>query len=257
MAQNSSEIPGALDIDALMNSQGRENSVAGTNAAVEPPSNLKSPESKGLGAGGAPQNPPATQNGGQGVPMDVIDLTRPTKTEGEASSSGSTATNSSSSLPATGTPPLATNSTSLHSTVAAAAAGLPPVPSTADGFSSQVAVSAFGTPLSSLGIQLKLTAEEQASAYKKANLLALSALAKKGGPNVREMLGVQAKLQEFLTSLIALAGNTGPVLRQTVQALVQRLVVSHLSPEASIGRSVEHTHAHTHYEPNRWKYNCV
>lgn len=230
MAQNSSATPDTLDIDALMSSEGEENAVAPSNYGLEPPSSLKSPESMGLGGEGVPtgtlQNPPAAQNGGQGVPVDVIDLTRPTKTEGEPSNGGSTAIHAPSSFPATGTPVLANNSTSLHSAVSAA--GLPSVAGTPDGLSSSMSASTFGgTPLASLGSQLKLTAEEQASAYKKANILALSALAKKGGPNIREMLAVQAKLQEFLTSLIALAGNTSQQLRATVQALVQRLVVSH------------------------------
>ena len=76
------------------------------------------------------------------------------------------------------------------------------------------------------GLSTQLSAEEQAAAYKKANILALSALAKRGGPNTKDMFAVQQKLQEFLTSLITLAGQKGPQLKVTVQMLVQNLVVS-------------------------------
>ncbi len=72
----------------------------------------------------------------------------------------------------------------------------------------------------------QLSTEEHTAIYKKANILALSALAKKGGPNTKDMFTVQQKLQEFLTSLITLAGQKGPQLKVTVQMLVQNLVVS-------------------------------
>ncbi len=87
-------------------------------------------------------------------------------------------------------------------------------------------ITPFAPNLGSLSSQL--TPDEQTAAYKKANILALSALAKRGGPNAKDMFAVQQKLQEFLTSLITLAGQKGPQLKVTVQMLVQNLVVSEL-----------------------------
>ena len=85
-------------------------------------------------------------------------------------------------------------------------------------------ITPFAPNLGSLSSQL--TPEEHTAIYKKANIFALSALAKKGGPNTKDMFTVQQKLQEFLTSLITLAGQKGPQLKVTVQSLVQSLVVS-------------------------------
>lgn len=139
-------------------------------------------------------NPVSNQNGTNGKDNAIIDLTKPVKTEAEASVSEN------SFIPR-----------SLQ---------LTPSPA--------VPVSSPITPFApNLGIlSSQLTSEEQAAVYKKANILALSALAKKGGPNTKEMFGVQQKLQEFLTSLITLAGQKGPQLKVTVQMLVQNLVVS-------------------------------
>ena len=90
--------------------------------------------------------------------------------------------------------------------------------------SSSSPITPFAPNLGSLSSLL--TPEEQTAAYKKANILALSALAKRGGPNTKDMFASQQKLQEFLTSLITLAGQKGSQLKVTVQMLVQNLVVS-------------------------------
>lgn len=220
MTQNSADAGEVLDVDALMNSQVEEGDVSAdapsisNSLALGPTAGLKQhinalPD---LGTLGAVPNPTFSQNGEQGASSEVIDLTRPVKTEGEASPSGST------SVPATAVP------NSSHPSLAQARS-IPVANSTTEGLVNAMA-GAFGPQLTTLGAQLHLTPEEQAAAYKKANIVALSALAKKGGPNAKDMLAVQAKLQEFLTSLITLAGKTGPQLKVTVQALVQKLVVS-------------------------------
>ena len=85
-------------------------------------------------------------------------------------------------------------------------------------------ITPFAPNLGSLSSQL--TPEEHTAIYKRANIYALSALAKKGGPNTKDMFTAQQKLQEFLTSLITLAGQKGPQLKVTIQSLVQSLVVS-------------------------------
>lgn len=218
MAQNSDGTTEVLDIDALMNSQVDEKGVGAVVTSLGNPLGPPVALKQGNNASSVVSvletvpNPPPTQNGGPGTPMEVIDLTRPVKTEGEASHGGST------SLAASPGGEALQNSSS----------GKPPTTpgaSTPDGLTNSIAMGPFGSHLSVLGNQLCLSQEEQASAYKKANILALSALAKKGGPSAKEMLAVQAKLQEFLTSLITLAGKTGNHLKQTVQLLVQRLVV--------------------------------
>ena len=140
------------------------------------------------------ENPISNQNGTNGKDGVVMDLTAPVKTEGEASNSEN------SFIPRT----------------------LPLTPTSSAASSSPI--TPFAPNLGSLSSQL--TPEEQTAAYKKANILALSHLAKRGGPNVKDMFSVQQKLQEFLTSLITLAGQKGPQLKVTVQMLVQNLVVS-------------------------------
>lgn len=143
---------------------------------------------------GSLENPVANQNGTNGKEVGTIDLTTPIKTEGEASNSEN------SFLPK-----------SLQLTPTSSAAISSPI-------------TPFAPNLG--GLSSQLTPEEQTAAYKKANILALSALAKRGGPNTKELFAVQQKLQEFLTSLITLAGQKGPQLKVTVQMLVQNLVVS-------------------------------
>ena len=140
------------------------------------------------------ENPIPNQNGTNGQGSGVVDLTKPIKTEAEAS--------------------LAENSFVSRS--------LQLTPGSSTTVSSPI--TPFAPNLGSLSSQL--TPEEQTAAYKKANILALSALAKKGGPNTKDIFAAQQKLQEFLTSLITLAGQKGPQLKVTVQMLVQNLVVS-------------------------------
>ena len=136
----------------------------------------------------------SNQNGTNGKDTDMVDLTKPIKTEAEASM----------------------NENSLISR------SLQLTPSSSATISSPI--TPFAPNMGSLSSQL--TPDEQTAAYKKANILALSALAKKGGPNTKEIFAAQQKLQEFLTSLITLAGQKGPQLKVTVQMLVQNLVVS-------------------------------
>lgn len=137
-------------------------------------------------------------NGGEGDPLDVP---KPVKTEGEASATENSFIPR--SLPLTPSP------------------SNPSTPSPVTPFAPNIG-----------NLSAHLTADEQAVIYKKANILALSALAKKGGPNTKDMFAVQQKLQEFLTSLITLAGQKGPQLKVTVQMLVQNLVVSYRSGES-------------------------
>lgn len=223
MAQNSADTGDVLDINAFMNSQVEERDVSAevnslsNSPAPGPPVALKQeanalPDVGGLGS---VQNPTSTQNGDQEPSSEVIDLTRPVKTEGEASPSGST------SVPAT-----IPNNNSTHLNLTQARTAPLSIANSTDGLVNVISGGTFGPQMTGLGAQLQLTPEEQASAYKKANIVALSALARKGGPSAKDMLAVQAKLQEFLTSLITLAGKTGPQLKSTVQALVQKLVVS-------------------------------
>lgn len=138
--------------------------------------------------------PIPNQNGTNGQGSGVIDLTKPVKTDAEASVSENSFL-----------------SRSLQLT-----------PGSSHAISSPI--TPFAPNLGSLSSQL--TPEEQTAAYKKANILALSALAKKGGPNTKDIFAAQQKLQEFLTSLITLAGQKGAPLKVTVQMLVQTLVVS-------------------------------
>ena len=170
------------------------------------------------------------QNRGLSSSLTPLDLTRPVKTEGEASPAMSTVsqpppTDGVSMLPTSQslTTPLSGSAGSLAASSSSPSSSSP-LPVNVASISNTLG--AFGSPLTALGAQLNLTPEEQGAAYKKANIIALSALAKKGGPNARDMLAVQAKLQEFLTNLIALAGNSGQQLKSTVQMLVQQLVVS-------------------------------
>ena len=215
MAQNSSESKENSTIESSINSQSQSNppvavtnALTGANQAAPTMKQESNPTSDMLSLESTP-NPPEKQNGATNTSADVIDLTRPVKTEGEPSASSLTSA-----------PMADTNTSGNHSL--SSKDGLASTPTSVE----SVGMAAFGTQMAGLGAQLKLTAEEQAAAYKKANVLALTALAKKGGPTAREMLAVQQKLQEFLTSLIALAGQKGPELKVKVQLLVQNLVVS-------------------------------
>jgi len=147
------------------------------------------------------ESPILNQNGTNGQGSSVVDLPKPVKTEAEASVTENSFIPRSLQL----TP-------SSSGSMASISSPLTP----------------FAPNLGSLSSQL--SQEEQTAMYKKANILALSALAKKGGPNTKDMFAVQQKLQEFLTSLITLAGQKGAQLKVTVQMLVQNLVVSGVSP---------------------------
>lgn len=215
MAQNSSEVKQNSTIESSINSTSQEKSpVVHANAltgADQVGATMKQDSSSAgdmISLESIP-NPPEKQNGATNARSEVIDLTRPVKTEGEPSS-------------LTSAPMADTNTSGNHSL--GSRDGLAPTPTSAE--SMGMGMAAFGTQMAGLGAQLQLSADEQSAAYKKANVLALTALAKKGGPNAKEMLAVQQKLQEFLTSLIALAGQKGPELKVKVQQLVQHLVVS-------------------------------
>lgn len=139
------------------------------------------------------EDPIPNQNGTNGKDSVMIDHTKPVKTEAEASLTENSFIPRSLQLTPTSSAPISSP------------------------------ITPFAPNLGSLSSQL--TPEEQTAAYKKANIIALSTLAKKGGPNTKDMFAVQQKLQEFLTSLITLAGQKGPQLKITVQMLVQNLVV--------------------------------
>ena len=234
MSHNNFQTTQVIDLDALMNSQVAAKDVGGivsdqvANSTPSSQSSGNGEEAPGLGSSSQP-NPSLAKNSGHQPSLPLTDLTRPVKTEGEVSSNVSTV---SQSPPSAGAslihPPPAPGAPSSESSGVQASSGDTTSSSSASLSVAMPTFSAFGSPLTALGAQLKLTSEEQAAAYKKANILALSALAKKGGPNAREMLAVQAKLQEFLTNLISLAGNSGQQLKFTVQLLVQQLVVSGL-----------------------------
>ena len=206
MAQNSSENGENSTIDTKINSHAEEKALSTVSNALNPTPQPHPPSEQGLDASSnavsllPKQNPPASQNGETDRPLALMDLSRPIKTEGEASPIGSSSTTVSGSANRTDHNPGSILSDSL------------------------TPMSALVPQLGMLGSQL--TPEVQAAAYKKANILALSALAKKGGPNAKEMLAVQQKLQEFLTSLITLAGQKGPQLKVAIQMHVQHLVVS-------------------------------
>ncbi len=212
MADNSSDNGEKVDIKPIVNSKGDDksssvdtNELNGTSKA--PIITMKQePTNKDLTLN-IGETKPASQNGTD-VPsvVGVIDLTRPLKTEGEAS----TVTNSLTSV---------TTARSLQTKGSV----------TPD---SQTTFSPFGNVSGLVGSNL--TPEEQSAVYRKANILALSALAKNGGPNAKEMLAIQQKLQEFLTSLITLAGQKGPEVKVRVQQLVQNLVVSRSSSSPSV-----------------------
>lgn len=206
MAQNGSESGENSTIDTNINPKAEEKALSTVSNALNSTPQPNLPLNQGLNDTSntvslvPTQNPPASQNGSADGPIGLMDLPRPIKTEGEASPVGSSTTTVTSS----------SNSTD-HVPVASLPDTLTPM-------------SALVPQLGTLGSQL--TPEVQAAAYKKANILALSALAKKGGPNAKEMLAVQQKLQEFLTSLITLAGQKGPDLKVAIQLHVQHLVVS-------------------------------
>ena len=240
MSHNSFQTAEVVDLDALMNSQVVAKDVGGTIVGGQVANSVPQLGAVGSGNGEATPgvgpasqpNPPPTQNSQQTPSLPHLDLSRPVKTEGEASPSMSTVSQpphpaGASLLPASQR--ARTSTTDVSGVQATPSDPLTTSTTTTTPSSLPVSVASigtFGSPLTALGAQLKLTPEEQAAAYKKANILALSALAKKGGPNAREMLAVQAKLQEFLTNLISLAGNSGQQLKSTVQFLVQQLVVS-------------------------------
>ena len=235
MSHNSYTTAEVLDIDALMNSQAPGKDVAGLvgdgalNFGPPPRSAVGSVVGEAGREASSKPSTPAPQNNAKAPPTALLEVSRPVKTEGQASPSLSTLANpppaaGASLLPAhQGHLPTATGPGAAQTRSADGALGASSLPLAMPGAAT---IGAFGSPLTALGAELKLTPEEQAAAYKKANILALSALAKKGGPNAKEMLAVQAKLQEFLTNLISLAGNTGQQLKSTVQLLVQQLVVS-------------------------------
>ena len=227
----------AVGLDTLMNAQPAVKDVGSVVSRID--TNLvespQPPSAVGTGNGvnvtdlSTPASQPNTHNRVPVSSLGSLDLTRPVKTEGEASPNMSTVshtppTGGVSILPASQSHATTSSTAGPH----AASSDAPTTPSSSLPVSvaSIGTFGAFGSTLTALGSQLNLTSEEQAAAYKKANILALSALAKKGGPNAREMLAVQAKLQEFLTNLISLAGNSGQQLKSTVQMLVQQLVVS-------------------------------
>lgn len=221
MAQNSSEIKQNVDIKPVVNSESYECShvdiiSSDSNGTSKPAIIMKldpKTESKEFKLE-VMENKPAGQNGAVVSAVSAIDSPRPLKTEGEVSSGVTVSivhcnTNS--------TPVVIT---AANTTQASTPSGKMPTDST-------TSFGMFGAQgLSVVTSQLTLTPEDQSAVYRKANILALSALAKNGGPNAKEMLAVQQKLQEFLTSLISLAGQKGPQLKVRVQQLVQNLVVS-------------------------------
>ena len=153
-------------------------------------------------------------NGTQDATQDVIDLTKPVKTEGQVSPSVQTANIG----------PVATGSATNAQTPSAKA---PPLQ--LDGLNNATPRPPFAfSPLGGglLPAHLQLTSEEQSAMYRQASLLAVSATAKSGGEKAKEILTLVSKVKDFLTHLIQLAGNSGPQVKTAVQALVQKLVVS-------------------------------
>lgn len=224
MAQNSSESREDVDIKPVVNSQSHENaqvSIIGNdlNGTSQTAINMKQDpktENKELSLE-ITENKPVSQNGTAASPVSGIDLTRPLKTEGEVTSGVNSTTLSVVHCTPSSTTVVTTTATTTQ-------AGTTTGNATSD---SSLSFGMFGAQgLSGMTSQISLTPEEQSAAYRRANILALSALAKNGGPNAKEMLAVQQKLQEFLTSLISLAGQKGPELKVRVQQLVQNLVVS-------------------------------
>ena len=226
MAQNSSESREDVDIKPVVNSQSHENAQVSIisndlNGTSQTAINMKQDpkaESKELSLE-ISEIKPLSQNGTVDSTVSVVDPTRPSKTEGEATSG-----DSSISVSVVQCTP---NTTPVVSTAAITTQAGTPSGNAAPDTSTSFGI--FGAQgLSGMTSQMSLTPEEQSAAYRRANILALSALAKNGGPNAKEMLAVQQKLQEFLTSLISLAGQKGPELKIRVQQLVQNLVVSFL-----------------------------
>lgn len=236
MSQSSFKTAEVIDLEALTNSQTVSEDVVESvvtdkvgKPASHPPSVLGTGNGETVQHLNSSSNPNATLSQSRGLVTSLtpLDLTRPVKTEGEASQSMSTVSQPPPTGGASILPASQTQGTSLSGTQGASGdASSTPSPSLPVSVASISTLGTFGSPLTALGAQLNLTAEEQSAAYRKANILALSALAKKGGPNARDMLAVQGKLQEFLTNLITLAGNSGQQLKSTVQMLVQQLVVS-------------------------------
>ena len=228
MSQGSFKTAEVIDLEALTNSQvATDDVVVGDQVgkAVSHPVGTGNGETVTDLSSASNSLAPVTQTHGLSSSLTPLDLTRPVKTEGEASTGMSTVsqpppTDGASMLPAAQSlaTPLSGSAAVPGDTSSSSSPSTLPV--------NVASLGTFGSPLTALGTQLNLTADEQSAAYKKANIIALSALAKKGGDNARNMLAVQAKLQEFLTNLIALAGNSGQQLKSTVQMLVQQLVVS-------------------------------
>ena len=238
MSQGSFKTAELIDLEALTNPQVVTDNVVQRVVSDQVGKTVSHPVGTGNGetvtglSSSSKSLAPVAQNRGLSSSLTPLDLTRPVKTEGEASPAMSTVsqpppTDGVSMLPASQSlpTPLSGSAGSLAgSGDASSSSSSSALPVNVTSISNTLGT--FGSPLTALGTQLNLTAEEQSAAYKKANIIALSALAKKGGPNARDMLAVQAKLQEFLTNLIALAGNSGQQLKSTVQMLVQQLVVS-------------------------------
>ncbi len=195
MADTSVDAKEKVDIKPVLNSQGDKNQPS-NGSSVRPIAVMKQdPTSKELTLNlNEPKS--SSQNGTEGR---SIDLTRPLKTEGEVSAG-------------------------LH-TLTALTSAARNLQAKVKGNVTPDAQTTFNTFGNIAGLTSS-NPHEQSAVYRKANILALSALAKNGGPNAKEMLAIQQKLQEFLTSLITLAGQKGPELKVKVQQLVQNLVVS-------------------------------
>ena len=246
MTQNSTSATEEIDLEALMNTGPDENSVVRSSSPLSDSSIVLKPGSNALAATNSPvvvTNQSIVQNGTRRVERDVIDLTRPVKTEGEASSSGGSGLVSApeqhhhqSSGGGEGT---GAGGFSLAKLPLQQQQQLPPrtanssvvtPPSDVGGVVGSPTMGGLGPHMmTALASQFNLSKEEQAAAYRKANVLALKTLAEKAGSNAKDILTIMSKLQEFLTNLISLAENSsGPNMKVTVQLLVQRLVVCFL-----------------------------
>ena len=219
-AENGTEPSTDLDIEALINVEVDEKDVSEVvsslhkelNAAQE--STLSSSQDTVADSVERTSKLQPSENGSQNASSDVIDLTKPVKTEGEPSSISQTTTPPTTQSPTTPNPKAGSLTLEgLHnaSTVAATRPG-------------------FMSPLGGLfptAAQLQLTSDEHSYFYKQASLVAIHALSSKHGPaKAKDILAVVTKVKDFLTNLITLAGNSGVQVRTAVQSLVQKLVVS-------------------------------
>ena len=220
-AENGTESSTDLDIEALINVEVDEKDVSEVVSSLH--KELKAAQESTLSSSQDTVVDPVertsklqpSENGSQNASSDVIDLTKPIKTEGEPSSTTQTTTTPpTTQSPTTPNPkPGSLTLEGLHnaSTVAATRPG-------------------FMSPLSGLfptAAQLQLTSDEHSYFYKQASLVAIHALSSKHGPaKAKDILAVVTKVREFLTNLITLAGNSGVQVRGAVQSLVQKLVVS-------------------------------